>query len=203
MDSNSCRMQTLGISDSTEHSESRLKALFWPSVKSGADVDYLGTQGFWVCAFVAVFTLLTMSLQGRPILAVVLFLFFYLGGVGVRERSPFAAIIVFVFYALDTLISVLLLFLATPWGMLVVRLFITALLLSNVRATWMAATWKPDSEEAVLPPRLGEFWTDKIADQIPAKIWPKLRIPYYIFAPWVLLLSFAGVAVVLARSFRH
>ena len=50
-------MQTLGVSDSLPHSESRLKSLLWPSIRSGSDVDYLGIQGYWVCTLVAVVTL--------------------------------------------------------------------------------------------------------------------------------------------------
>jgi hypothetical protein len=41
------RMETLNLSDSTPRSESRLKSLFWPSIQNGADVDYLGTPGYW------------------------------------------------------------------------------------------------------------------------------------------------------------
>jgi hypothetical protein len=37
-------MQTLGLSDSMPRSESRLKSLFWPSIESSSDVDYLGAQ---------------------------------------------------------------------------------------------------------------------------------------------------------------
>ena len=39
-------MQNLGLSDSTPKTESRLKSLFWPSISSDVDVDYLTTQGF-------------------------------------------------------------------------------------------------------------------------------------------------------------
>jgi len=70
-------------------------------------------------------------------------LLYYLGGVGVRERSRYAAAVVFLMYLLDTLVS--------PG---VVRVLLSALLLSNLRATWIAANWSPDSEEAALPPRL-------------------------------------------------
>lgn len=60
-----------------------------------------------------------------------------------RERSRYAAVVVFAMYLLDTLIS--------PG---VVRILFAALLLSNLRATWIASGWKPDSEESVLPPPL-------------------------------------------------
>lgn len=38
-------MQTLGLTDSAPRTEGRLKSLFWPSIQTGHDVDYLGTQG--------------------------------------------------------------------------------------------------------------------------------------------------------------
>jgi hypothetical protein len=55
-------MQTLGLSDSTPRSEGRLKSLFWPSIQSGADVDYLAVQGFWVCTIVGVLALIFFTL---------------------------------------------------------------------------------------------------------------------------------------------
>jgi len=89
-------MQTLGVSDSTPKSESRLKSLLWPSVRSGSDVDYLSIQGYWVCTLVAVVTLAFGFLASSAarnlaqvtfltMLSGIIFLFYYLGGVGVRE----------------------------------------------------------------------------------------------------------------------
>ena len=192
-------MQTLGLSDAAERTDSRLKSLFWPSVQSGADVDYLGAQGYWICALIAVVSLVFSLLQGTPFLAITLLLFFYFGGVGVRQRDPAAAGMVFLFYAVDTLTMVFVMVFASPWGMMVFRIFVTALLLSNVRATWIASKWKTDSEEAALPPRLNETWSDKFADQLPLILWPKARIPYYIFGGCVLTLVSIGLAAMLAK----
>jgi hypothetical protein len=75
-------MQTLGLSDSDPRSEGRIKSLFWPSIQSGADVDYLGAQGYWVCTFVGVSAFLFSLLQGKPILGVTVLLFFYFGESG-------------------------------------------------------------------------------------------------------------------------
>jgi hypothetical protein len=80
----------------------------------------------------------------------------------VRERSRYAAIVVLIMYLLDALLA--------PG---VVRIILSALLLSNLRATWIAANWRPESEEAVLPPRLNETFTDKLADQLPPWFWPR------------------------------
>jgi hypothetical protein len=193
-------MQTLGLADAGERSDSRLKSLFWPSVQSGADVDYLGAQGYWICTLIAVVSLVFSLLQGRPFLAITLLLFFYFGGVGVRQRDPLAAGMVFLFYSIDTITTVIFMALASPWGMSVFRILITALLLSNVRATWIASKWKTDSEEAALPPRLNETWSDKFADQLPAILWPKARIAYYIFGACVLTLVSIGLAAMLAKT---
>ena len=77
-------MQTLGLSDSTTRSESRVKSLFWPTIQSGVDVDYLAVQGFWVCTIVGVISLVTLAVAGQPIVGVLVFLVFHLGGAGVR-----------------------------------------------------------------------------------------------------------------------
>src|SRR5450631_1801654 len=160
-------MQTLGRSDSTIRSESRLKSLSWPSIQSGADVDYLSVQGFWVCTIVGVVSLFFLAVSAHePIIGILVFLLFHLGGVGVREHNPFAAAIILVYYIVDFLASAVFLFVNSP-GIGVLRIIIVALLLSNLRATWIAGSWKPDSEEAALPPRMGETFSDKFSD-----IWP-------------------------------
>lgn len=189
-------MQTLGLADSSTRSESRLKSLFWPSIQSGADVDYLGAQGYWVCTGVAVISLAMIG-PSQPLLALALLLFFHFGGVGVRERDLFAAAILFAYYAIDTLFMVYLVPFGSPsW---ILRVAITALLLSNLRATWIASKWEPTSEQAALPPRFGETLSDKFADLWPAWVWPKVRIFYYIFALGLLLLVSIGIATMMMR----
>ena len=185
-------MQTLGLSESTPKPENRLKSLFWPSVQTGTDVDYLGAQGYWVCAIIAAFSFVVLVAQGHAPVGFVILLLFYLGGVGVRERSPAAAMIVFAFYFFDTVLS----------GISVVKIILGALLLANVRATWIASEWKPDSSEAELPPRLGDTWGDKFADKLPALLWPKLRIFYFVFSCLVGALFILGEAAVLVKRLR-
>ena|SRR5437868_942293 len=192
-------MQTLGLSDSTTRTENRLKSLFWPSIQSGADVDYLAVQGFWVCTFVGLASFVVLAfLAHQPINGILVFLLFHLGGVGVREHNPFAAAILLVYYVVDFLASFLLL--AVNPGIGVLRAIITALLLSNLRATWIASGWKTDSEEAALPPRLEETFLDKLADKWPAFIWPRIKIVYYIFSFGYLVLVVAGLIVMMLRG---
>ena len=194
-------MQTLGLSDSSTRSESRLKSLFWPSIESGADVDYLAVQGFWVCTIVGALSFLFLALAAhQPVIGLLVFLLFHIGGVGVREHNPFAAAIILIYYIVDFLASMA--FLANSPGIGVVRIIITALLVSNLRATWIAGGWKPDSEEAALPPRMGETFSDKLSDVWPAFIWPKVKVIYYIFSFGFLALTVAGLIVMYLRVGR-
>jgi len=184
-------METLGLADSTPRSESRIKSLFWPSIQTGSDVDYLGAQGYWVCTVAALLSFIFSTVTGHAVLGVLVLLFFYIGGVGVRERSRYAATVVLILFVADLFVS----------GPSVIRVLVGALLLSNFRATWIASHWKPDAEEASLPPRLGETWSDKFVDQLPQWLWPKIRIPYYIFSACLLLLTAIGlVMMVLHRG---
>src|SRR2546423_14099018 len=98
-------METLGLADSTPRSESRLKSLFWPSIQTGSDVDYLGAQGYWVCTVTAVLSFIFSALTGSVILGLFILLFYYLGGVGVRERSRYAATVVLILFVADLFVS--------------------------------------------------------------------------------------------------
>jgi hypothetical protein len=182
-------VETLGLSDSTPRSEGVLKSLLWPSIQSGADVDYLGTQGYWVCALVAVVSFVLFVATGHAFVGTIVLLYYYLGGVGVRERSRYAATAVFFMFFIDTLMS--------PG---IVRILFAALLLSNLRATCIAAGWKPESDESALPPRLAETWSDKLSDRLPTWLWPKVRIGYYVFSAICLLWVTIGWAAILART---
>ena len=182
-------MQTLGLTDSAPRTEGRLKSLFWPSIKTGDDVDYLGTQGFWVCTLVAILSFVVYAFTGHEILGTIVLLFFFLGGVGVREHSRYAAAVVFILYLVDTVTS----------GPSAVRVGIAAVLFSNLRATWIASTWNPEASEAAPPPRLADTWTDKFSDTMPTWLWPNIRIPFYVFSIAFLMLEAAGVIVILRR----
>lgn len=184
-------VQTLNLSDSMPRSESRIKSLFWPSIQSSSDVDYLGAQGYWVCFAVAVLSFVVLIISDQPITGTFVLLFYYLSGVGVRERSRYAAGCVSVAYLADILVS----------GPGIVKIILAALLLSNFRATWIASSWKPDSAEAALLPRWSDTWTDKFVDKLPTFLWPKLRILYYILSVCYLMLEVIGLTILVRRRF--
>jgi hypothetical protein len=152
-------MQTLGLSDSTPRTESRLKSLFWPSIRTASDVDYLGAQGYWFCAILALLSLVVLLFNGNSILGPLIFLFYYVGGVGVRERGRYAAAVVLRMFIAEAVLGD-----AAVGGHGVVKILIAAVRFSTLRATWIASSWKPDSEAGAstfFPPA---FWFSSFSD---------------------------------------
>jgi hypothetical protein len=200
-------MQTLGLSGEDRRTEGRLKSIFWPAVENAWDVDYLGQQGFWICVAVGLFQLLGGALTGNPLLffsGAALCLTFLIGAMGVREASWPAAAMVFALYLAGMLYIVVL-------GQFpgILSFVAAGLLLSNVRAAFLASGWKPASEEEDRPTRFSESMRDKLVDQLPPKLWPILQIPFYVMAAVLLLLSLLGIGLVAwnrvggAGTFRH
>lgn len=191
-------MQTLGVSD-TPQSDSRLKNIFWPTIRTGTDVDTLGSQGFWICLVLAILSIVSNALAGQPIAGFFLFVFFYLGAMGVRETSCFAAVVVFAMYVANFALS--------PG---ILNFFCCVLLLSVMRATFIASFWEKKAGITETPMRFNETWKDKMADQWPAWLWPKIRIVYYIYASGFLAIVTLGIVMIyLQRAgfvmprFRH
>ena len=187
-------MQNLGLSDSTPHTQGRLKSLAWPSIESDYDVEYLTRQGFSICFSIAAFSLLQVITLGP--LALFQVVFYYLSGVGIRVKSRFAAVSVFVIYLFELLVS----FLATSVGpMLVVRLIVVGLLGANVRATYLAYKWAETRTEPPPVPAGGSFF-DNFGDVWPHKIWPIGRYVYYALTGLMGLGILAVLAVALFKS---
>ncbi|MGD0346227.1 MAG: hypothetical protein ABSA85_05685 [Terracidiphilus sp.] len=184
-------MQTLGLSGESKRSDGRLKSIFWPTVENAWDVNYLGQQGFWLCVIIAVLQVLVGMFSGNPVLLVAYFamaLIFLLGGMGVREASWPAAAMVFALFFCDILYA-----LAAGHLPGILDIVAAGILLSNVRATFLASEWKPAREDEDRPMRFNETFRDKLVDQWPAKAWPVLQAPFYALSALLLLLSLAAV----------
>lgn len=80
-----------------------------------------------------------------------------------------------------------------------VRVGIAPVLVSNLRATWIASTRNPESIEATPPPRLAKTWSDKYSDALPMWLWPNVRIPFYVFSIAFLMLNVLGLVMILRR----
>ncbi len=194
-------MQTLDLSGERKERDGRLKSLFWPTVENAWDVDYLGQQGFWICLIIAILTsfLLVIVAFAAPSLAErvgiltvtgAFFFVFAVGGMGVRQSSWPAAAVIFVLYAVNQLSS----------GKVpsIIPLIIGAVLLSNLRATFLASRWEAPAEGEDRPMRFNETFRDKLVDQLPPRLWPVLRIPFFVVAAMlILLLCYVGATKLL------
>jgi hypothetical protein len=183
-------MQTLGLSSESKRSDGWVKSLLWPTVENAWDVDYLGQQGMWICTAVAAFTLVVTLLTANPLFILVGLLsaiFFVLGGMGIRQGSWPAAAIVFVVYLLNSLAH-----------LNVFSVIFSIVLLTNLRATFLASEWKPVGEDEDRPTRFNETLADKYVDQMPQLLWNKLQIPFIILGATMLLFSVAGLGIIVA-----
>lgn len=190
-------MQTLGLSGETKRSDGWLKSIFWPTVENAWDVDYLGRQGFWICLWIAIFQLVVSVLTGNPIVIVVGVaesLAFLIGGMGVRQSNWPAAALVFSLFLLNQLYGF-----AMGQFPGVLSIIGTGLLLSNLRAAFLASEWRPAAEDEDKPTRFNDSLRDKLVDQLPAKAWPMLQIPFFGLASLLLLLTLVGLGLVLMQ----
>ena len=167
-------MQTLGLSDSTPKPENRLKSLFWPTIRHEYDADYISRQGFWLCWILALTTFVFLVLISGVVAGTIDVVYLLLGGIGVRQRSLPTAVIVFVNYILGAI----LVWTRGIGGNIAITLIASALLLSNIRATWMVARWR---EKATEPPPLLSTATflERISNSFPAAVWPVGRFIFY------------------------
>jgi hypothetical protein len=195
-------MQTFDLSGTAPKTENRFRNLFWPSVQTATDVDSLGAQGYWICVIITVLDLITTIFSGVPaaiVVGVFVALLYYVGGVGVRQHSCFAAIVVFAFFVLNMIGNPIVGLFGI--SLFVVKIIVSAILLSNIRATFIASFWERGTAEAEMPVRFGETWGDKFVDRFPAWLWPKVRIGYYIYSSVLMLLITLGLGM--AYIMRH
>lgn len=186
-------MSTLGLSGPPTQEEGLWKRLLWPEVRNAHDADLLGQQGFWIAEIIALLSAVILVFTGHPVLAAVTFVFYVLGGFGLREGSIAAAALVFAAYLLDEFAAIR----VGLGGFGIVRLIILAILLANLRGAILIGRWRKSPELQADPEpepmRFSESWQDKFRDQLPRKFWPKLRIPFYIVGGLVVMLEALGV----------
>jgi hypothetical protein len=170
-------MQTLGLSDSTPRTESRWRALLWPTIRNGGDFDYITAQGLWICFVVASMTIVFSAIAGSVGFGIFEGVFYFLAGLGVRQRSRVAAFAAFSSYFLSALV----LQRYTGNGFGILRIIFLALLFANIRGNWLSARWAQD-QLAMAPVRLNQTFGDKLSDQLPTFLWPKIRVVFYVIA---------------------
>ena len=186
-------MQTLGLSSESRRSDGPLKSIFWPTVDNAWDVDYLGRQGLTICTLVALFELFPAIFTPSPVYALacsVAALLFLVGGMGVREGSWLAAAMVFSLYLVGVLNTL-------GQGRLpgILSVITVGILLSNLRAAFLASNWKPAGAEEDRPTRFNETKMDFLVDQLPAKAWPKLETSFFALGAAFLALMLLGLGL--------
>ena len=186
-------METLGLSGPPQEPENILKRIFWPGSRPD-EADLLSQRGFWVCLAVALLTLITLIFQGHWLLGIYAGLIYFLGGIGVREHSFKAAALIALAFGLDILSIILM---GRFPGFLAIGGFI--LLLANLRGTWIVSRAQATLDPSSLPTRMNETWTDKLVDQLPARVWPRTRVIFYIGVGLYLILECIGIVALVFK----
>lgn len=190
-------MSTLGLDGRPQSEDTLLQRIFWPRNHAG-DADALGQQGYWVCLFVGVISAGISVFTGHPFLGLLVLAFYWLGGIGVREHSVAAAIIVALGYIAAFVFAVAL---GRFPGL--VDLAITAILLGNIRGTYVASSWRAKGDPEVFPDRLNTTFFDWLVDQLPAKLWPKGRYAFFsVTVLYAALMAFAMVGIMHRSAMR-
>jgi len=190
------RMGFLELDGNPVKDDNMFQRLFWPSDHAG-EADYLGKQGFWVCMIVALIGSLGSAYRGHPFIAMLLFIFYALGGIGVREHSVAAAVLVAADYWIENIFAI-------SQGHFPGILSIAAgvMLLANIRGTYIAAKWARTGDPEAFPERGHQTVSERFADQMPPYVWPKARIPFYAVAGVYMMMTIVGVFVLATRPPR-
>jgi hypothetical protein len=183
-------MSTLGLSGAPESSDGVWKGLFWPTIQNAQDADLAASRGFWICLVIAIVSgglgsasvSYSLGVSIGSYLDLAVFVFYFLGAAGVRQASVIASAAMFAVYLLGTVFY----FWVSPLHFSFWRLIGTALLLTTLRAAILIKKWRaePGREEDFLygPGRLNLTWRDRIADQMPPKVWHFGSIVFYVLA---------------------
>ena len=163
------------------------KRLLWPAIVNDADVDTVTRQGFWLCVALSVLTLLSGLVGGDKFAVLSSAAFMFAAAIGVRNHSIPAAVAVLAVYLGERLL--LLRLGQNPIGM--TPGIVTALLIANVRATWLAAQIAAKRTEPP-PVPLASTIPEKFADVFPIRIWPYAQ---WMFWPLTALMAFGLVSL--------
>jgi hypothetical protein len=178
-------VQTLGLSSAPQPTDGLFKRLFWPEIANQYDVDLVGQQGFWLCFAVAVLSTVVSMFTGHPLLGVFIGATYFLGALGVRERNAAAAILLFLCYLLDRVVSVESMVLGFGGGgNPLLGIAATMLLFANIRATMLSRRWQSPAtpaEVSEFPDRSRTSFGDKLVNSLPETLWPRAQ---YVFFRW-------------------
>jgi hypothetical protein len=150
---------------------SRLRQMVWVDGRP----ELAGVFGFWLCVAVAAWSLITWSGQRDFGTAAWSCLFYIVGGVGVRQRSIAAAVILLMWHLLGQIGDLLL-----GLGIGIVPSFITMLLVLNLRNTWVA--WRATRRTGDAP----------VDNRVAMLLWKAARYPFLIVGTFLVVVSLLG-----------
>jgi len=194
-------METLGLSSTPQKSDNIFQRLFWPTIHNQYDVDLLGQQGFWVCVVIGVLSGFLLLVTGQLLTGLITAFVFLAGACGVRQRSVLAAALVFTLYLMNIVASLALGTAGNP----VIGLVCLMLLAANIRASVVSTRWltsaTPDAD-VELPERSTETITDKLANQLPVALWPKVKFIFFPAAAILIVLTLLGAIMLTSQKRR-
>jgi len=194
-------METLGLSSTPQKSDNIFQRLFWPTIHNQYDVDLLGQQGFWVCVVIGVLSGVLLLVTGQLLTGLITAFVFLAGACGVRQRSVLAAALVFTLYLMNIVASLALGTAGNP----VIGLVCLMLLAANIRASVVSTRWltsaTPDAD-VELPERSTETITDKLANQLPVALWPKVKFIFFPAAAILIVLTLLGAIMLTSQKRR-
>jgi signal peptidase I len=172
-------MQTLGLSDSTPKTSSRIKELFWPKIDDEVAAVTAARNAMYASFAIAAGTAFAALAGGNYSVWVDVALYVMIG-IGVRQLSRTAALTGFILYGLSWLL--------VPGSMLsgaiAIRLILTALLLNGVRAAAYAhLAHKEHAIETVANPAVdttGQSRASVAVQNLPNRLWPLLKGPFFV-----------------------
>jgi hypothetical protein len=191
-------MGFLGLDQTEVKDENFFQRMFWPG-DHPSDTDALGQRGFWICLAVAVLSLVMLTLRGQWIIGLLVFLFYLLGGIGVREHSQAAAVLVTAAYLMDCASSIFVM--GAPPGAL--QIIVLLMLAGNIRATYIADKWAKQGGAEAMPERRDDTFADKLVDKMPAAVWPKAKVPFFMIAGLYMLMTILGIVMIASGLAPH
>ena len=173
-------MQTLGLSDSTPKTSSRIKELFWPKIDDEVAAVTAARNAMYASFLIAAGTALAVFAVPQNYGIWIDVALYVMVGIGVRQLSRTAALTGFILYGLSWLL--------VPGSMLsgaiVIRLILTALLLNGVRAASYAhLVHKEHAIEGVANPALDTTGLSRASvavENLPSRLWPILKGPFFV-----------------------
>lgn len=115
---------------------------------------------------------------------------------GVREGSWLAAAMIFSLYVVQLVIA-----LAEGHLPGILSIAAAGVLLSNLRAAFLASNWKAAGPDEDKPTRFNETKMDFLVDQLPAKAWPRLETSFFALGGAFLAFMLLALGLILWHRF--